>query len=562
MKKCYKSPDGILYTLDCDYITDYIDLILVKKIPHCIEQEQMIYNIVLPTLARDDVYIDNEKIEKGLSLQKYFSFNLFPWEIFCFALIAGVFFKDGDIVFKDIRIFIGRGNGKNGFIDFLCFYFLSPYHGVRGYNIDILANSEAQAQTSFNDLYDLINAPFDNKYARALHANFTATKTEIKGLKTNSVLKFNSSSGKGKDSKRSGCVIFDEKHEYQSYSNMATLKSGLGKVPNGRLISITTDGTTRGGVLDREKEQNKDILKKYNPKNRTLIFYCHIEKEEEYKNSDMWLKANPSIEYLSDLKKEIETEIENMPYNPEYFPTFMAKRMNYIVSNGETEVTSWENIMATNREMIDLKGLPCVVGIDFAKTDDFVALIALFKKSGIYYAKIHGFVCRNSADLRGIKAPLNEWEKKGLITFVDDVEIPAELVVGWIKKIKAQHKIKKIGIDNFRFSFLNMALKKIGFDAYEKKNIKLITPSDIMKVSLKVNSVFVNKELIVGDNPYFRWNVNNTKTCKDARGNTYYGKIEPHYRKTDAFMAYVNALCLDEELPEYKEQKVIPTFTF
>ena len=562
MMRTYKSPDGKKYTVDCEYITDYIDLVLVDNIPHCVEQEQMIYNNVLPVLCREDVYIDIPKIEKGLSLQKYFPFELFPWETFCFALIAGVFYSDGTAFYKDIRIIIGRGNGKNGFISFLSFYFLSPYHGVRGYNIDILANSEDQAKTSFDDLYELIKAPYDSKFAKVLNSNYSATKTEIKGKKTNSVLRFNSSSGKGKDSKRSGAVIFDEKHEYESYNNISTLRSGLGKVQNGRLITITTDGRTRGGVLDKEKIQNADILKKYNPKNRTLVFYCHLENEDEYLNPKLWVKANPSVEYLPTLKAEIAEDIESMPYNPEYYPTFMAKRMNYIVSDGDAEVASWENILATNKEMIDLKGLPCVVGIDFAKTDDFVSALALFKKDGFYYAKVHGWVCRKSTDLRGIKAPLDEWEKRGLITFVNDVEIPAELIVNWIKKIKSEHTIKKIGIDNFRFSFLNTVLKKIGFDAYEKKNIKLIRPSDIMKASVNVNSVFVNQKLIVGDNPYFRWNVNNAKRCIDARGNTFYGKIEPHYRKTDAFMALVNALCLDEDLPEYKAPVVVPTFTF
>ena len=48
---------------------------------------------------------------------------------------------------------------------------------------------------------------------------------------------------------------------------MNTLKSGLGKVWHGRIITITTDGHIRGAVLDQEKEQNRAILKEYNPMN-------------------------------------------------------------------------------------------------------------------------------------------------------------------------------------------------------------------------------------------------------------------------------------------------------
>ena len=113
------------------YIDPYIRMIKEYKVEHCKEQDLMIDNLVIPVLERDDVIINNEKIEKGLSLQKYFPYQLIAWEIFLFALIVGVETADGDIYFNDIRIMVGRGSGKNGFISFLCFYFMSPYHGIR-----------------------------------------------------------------------------------------------------------------------------------------------------------------------------------------------------------------------------------------------------------------------------------------------------------------------------------------------------------------------------------------------------------------------------------------------
>ena len=145
------------------------------------------------------------------------------------ALIVGVFFDNGDIVFNDIRIIVGRGSGKNGFISYLSFYFLSPLHGIRGYNIDLLANSEDQAKTTFKDVYEIVKEPVKKSYEEKIKKNFNATKEEITGLKTKSVLRFNTSSKRGKDSKRTGCIIFDEKHEYVDVSNMNTLTSGLGK---------------------------------------------------------------------------------------------------------------------------------------------------------------------------------------------------------------------------------------------------------------------------------------------------------------------------------------------
>lgn len=532
------------------YIDLYIRKIKNNEIEHCPEQELMIDNNVIPVLERDDVVIDDAKIEKGLSLQKYFPYRLIDWEVFLFALIVGVMFTNGDIVFDDIRVIVGRGSGKNGFISFLCFYFLSPYHGIQGYNIDLMANAEDQAKTSFKDVYEVIMDPVKDEFKKVLKNNYHATKELITGKKTKSELRFNTSSKRGKDSKRTGCIIFDEKHEYTDVKNMNTLKSGLGKVKHARIITITTDGHIRGAVLDQEKEQNRAILKEYNPLNRTLVFWCRIEDEKEWNQIDKLIKAIPSLNDFPSLRTTIQKEIIDMPYNMDYFPEFMAKRCNFPIGNKEVEVATWEDILATNQDMIDLKGKNCVGGVDYAKTNDFVAVGLTFFTGGKYYHIHHTFICSHSRDLGGIKAPLHEWELKEDVEFVDDVEVPPEAVTGWFEKMGQIYNILKIAIDNFRYSLLNAAFKKIGFDAHEKKNIFLVRPSNIMKAAPIINSAFLNHIIVFGDVPIMRWYTNNTKKLTDNKGNITYGKIEPNYRKTDGFMEFVNTIVIVDEIPE------------
>lgn len=510
----------------------------------------MIDNLVIPVLERDDVIINNEKIEKGLSLQKYFPYQLIAWEIFLFALIVGVETADGDIYFNDIRIMVGRGSGKNGFISFLCFYFMSPYHGIRGYNIDLMANSETQAKTSFKDVYEIITDPIDQKYEKVLKKNYHATKELITGKATKSELRYNTSSKRGKDSKRTGCIIFDEKHEYTDVQNMNTLQSGLGKVWHGRVITITTDGHVRGGVLDQEKEQNQAILKEYNPLNRTLVFWCRIEDEKEWNQIDKLVKAIPSLNDFLSLRSTIQKEILDMPYKMDYFPEYMAKRCNYPIGNKEVEVATWEDILATDQDMIDLEGKNCVGGVDYAKSNDFVVMGLTFHVQGKIYYIQHTLICSRSRDLGGIKAPLREWEAKGDVEFVDDVEIPPELVAQWFETMGQKYSILKIAIDNYRYSLLNSALKMVGFDAFERKNVYLVRPSDIMKAAPIINHAFVTHTLVFGDAPIMRWYTNNTKKQMDAKGNITYGKIEPNYRKTDGFMAFVCTMAVIDEIPE------------
>ena len=338
-----------------------MDGILSGRIVHCREQELMLENLLLPVLERPDVWFDEDAVAQGLALQKYFPYDLLPWEVFLFAVIAGVkFIGSNDIYFDEIRIIVGRGNGKNGFIDFLAFYFISPAHGVTGYDVDLLANSEEQAKTSFSDLFQLITQPADPKQARALAANFHATLTVIEGLKTHSAIRYNTSSKRGKDSKRTGCLILDETHEYLDFSNINTLRSGMGKRRNSRVIEISTNGNVRGAVFDRRRQQDVDTLRFYNPENRTFVFWCRIEAEAEWEDPACWGKANPSLDAFPTLRAQMAKEVREMPYNLEYFPEFMAKRMNFPVGNKDLEVASWVDICATNQPLIDLVGRPCV----------------------------------------------------------------------------------------------------------------------------------------------------------------------------------------------------------
>lgn len=521
----------------------------------------MIDNIVIPVLEREDVVIDDKKIKEGLEMQKYFPFRLLEWEVFLFALIVGVRFKNGELYFVDIRILMGRGNGKNGFLDFLGLYLISPYNGIREYNIDIIANTEDQAKTCNKDLYDLINHHTDPEKQKTLKYYFKATAEVTRCKQTNSEIRFNTSSSKGKDSKRTGMVVADETHEYtiSDLERVNTLKSGLGKIRDARVLEITTDGKVRDGYLDREKIKYKDILRRYDPENRTLIFWCRQEAEEEWNNLELLVKANPSLPYMSTLQTQIKNEIRNMPYNMEYYYEFLAKRCNYPVGNSESDVASRSDIIAaTSQTVPDLEGLSCVGGIDYAKTNDFVVCGLLLKKDGKTIWMQHTFICEKSRDLPGIKAPLRRtplmgpdeksYEELGEVEFVNDVEIPPEMVAQWFEKQSKHYNIIKIAIDNFRYTLMNKALKDIGFDVYQHKNVVLVHKWDIIRIAPVINSLFVTHKIIFAD-IIMRWYTNNTKKVT-INGNVTFAKIDENFRKTDGFMAYVAAMTIEGEIPE------------
>ncbi len=530
------------------HIDEYIELVESGEVLTNEDIKKSI-KIVKNKLSQSNVTIEAKKIEKAVEkIEEYFDFTLLPWERFIIGLIH-CYYDDGTLVWDTFFLYMGRGGGKNGFISAVSWYLTTSFHGIKEYNVDIVANSESQAKTSFEDVYNTIE---DNK---KLQKAFYYTKEKIVYKKTRSYIKYNTSNARTKDGLRPACIIFDEIHEYENYDNIKVFKSALGKKKNCRTFMISTDGYVREGVLDDYLETSHSILEGENKTSRMLPLLYHLDKKEEVKDKKLWEKANPSLRYFKDLQIVMEQEYIDMEFNVQLYTEFMTKRMNCPEGNKDVEVTSWENILATNQEIPDLKGCTCIAGIDYMKTTDFLCAGLLFKYKGKFVWISHSWICESSNDLGRIKAPLREWEKEGYLTFINGVEIPPDIPAIWLAQQAQKYNITTLWMDNYRYTLLARALKEVGFDTDKKgtNNIRLARPSNEMLIAPVIESAFVNHNIIYGDNPLMRWYTNNTCMITSQAGNTTYGKIEPKSRKTDGFKAFVAAMCGSTDLEDCGE---------
>lgn len=527
-------------------IQRYIDIVENDEFPVSEEWQKPLVRYVRSVFETEVLTFDGIRAERYLSYQKYFPFDLFPWEVFVFLLHTCVFKTNGAPRWKDLLALMGRGAGKNAFLAFECFCLTTDANGIAYYDVDICANSEEQAKTSFMDIHNILEDP---KFSQKLEKHFRWNLTEIVNLKTRSRIKYRTNNPKGKDGLRSAMVAFDEIHAYENWDNIDVFTTGLGKKPHPRRLYITTNGDVRDGPLDQLIKKSRQILDGEIPDNGFLPFICQLDADEEVHDPELWAKANPSLPYLPTLMEEMLGEYEDYKLDPVNNSGFMTKRMNRPQGRRDTEVTSWENILATNREVPDLTGWSCVCGIDFQKTTDFASAFLLFKDREQWYGIHHSWFCTASADKHRIKLPLDDQVARGLLTIVDDVEINQDVIGNWIKEQKARYNIKKIALDNYRYSVLARSLKEAGFDAKEGK-VKLVRPGDIMQVVQKISSAFIGHRIAWGDDQMMRWYTNNAKLEPAANNNFKYGKIEPRSRKTDGFMAFVAAMTIEEELPE------------
>src|SRR5699024_5123004 len=137
------------------------------------------------------------------------------------------------------------------------------------------------------------------------------TKKHIEYKETIIIMQEHTSNDETKYRLRDGCVIYDEKHQYESFDVVDVFGGGLGKVRNSREFFIGTDGFVRDGFLDKTKERAMEILSGKALDDPLFPFICTIDDEKEVDNYSAWEKANPMFhEPISDYARQLLRKVK------------------------------------------------------------------------------------------------------------------------------------------------------------------------------------------------------------------------------------------------------------
>lgn len=542
-------------TCSCHYITDYIELVRSGTVAVCKEQLQLC-ELVEKEFKKGIIYVDENQLERYFNFQKYFSYKLVTWEKFCFALHNCTYSAPGILRWPDLFIMVARGAGKNGYLAFEDFCLITPVNGVKEYHIDMFAMSETQAATTFNDIYNMLEANKDY-----FEQFFYWNKEVIKNLKTKSEIKYHTSGPKTKDGLRSGKVDFDEYHAYQNTTLIDLAEGGLGKKKYPRETIITTQGDIRDGPLDEKLGDAQLILEGEIEDNGMLPFICKLDEVSEKDDSKNWVKANPTfahmdLDYSQNLFNLVMKQYNAFKKHPVTHGAWQTKRMNIPFGQREDSVVDYKYIKATNKPVPDLTGKTCVWALDYATTSDFVAMVLLFFENGKYYVIHHTWICKYSKDLDRIKYPWKNDVENGDATLVDSVQISPQLCANWLATQMTKYNVVYGAIDKYRWTLVSSYFESLGFTPEKKEkgvvtgNIKLVRPSDIMAVAPQVIADFQDKLIVYGDIKIMRWYTNNAKKVMNKDRNIEFKKIEGKSRKTDGFMAYVASRTIGEKLTQ------------
>ena len=150
---------------NCDpRIEEFMEAVESEKIRASREVKALVSH-VRSCFKNEDIYTDSEQLTKYIGIAKYFPFEkLFPWQIFVVGLHDCTYWRVSKTPrWPDLFCMLGRGAGKDGTIAWESACLVSPYNGIRAYDVDICANNEDQALRPVKDVVEALETPEHTK---------------------------------------------------------------------------------------------------------------------------------------------------------------------------------------------------------------------------------------------------------------------------------------------------------------------------------------------------------------------------------------------------------------
>lgn len=169
-----------------------------------------------------------------------------------------------------------------------------------------------------------------------------------------------------------------------------TKQQGAIDDPNDYLIvAISSEGTVRNGIGDTIKMELMDILKGEYINPHVSIFYYKLDNIDEVSKPEMWLKANPNLGKTVTYE-DYALDVEKAEKNPADRNEILAKIFN-LPLEGYTYYFRYEEIQLHRKR--SYIGMPCALGADLSRGDDFCAFTFLFPLSnGTFGVKARSYI--------------------------------------------------------------------------------------------------------------------------------------------------------------------------
>ena len=232
--------------------------------------------------------------------------------------------------------------------------------------------------------------------SKANRMKLASTKKGIENFLTGSLLEVRPMSIDKLQGRRDKVATVDEWLSGTIRENpINALAQGAAKNDDWLIVATSSEGTVRHGIGDDIKMELMEILKGEYENPHVSIWYYKLDDIKEVNNPSMWRKANPNLGKTVTYET-YQLEVEKAERVPSARNEILAKRFD-IPMEGYTFFFTYEETLPHRRR--SYKRLPCALGADLSRGDDFCAFTFLFPLSdGAFGVKVRSYITSYTLD--------------------------------------------------------------------------------------------------------------------------------------------------------------------
>ncbi len=296
-------------------------------------------------------------------------FKVLPWQR---RFINGTFIKPG---VKTSALSVARGNGKSALVAGIAAAAVDPDGPLSYGKADIVcvASSFDQSRIVFEDVLSYLSVNHDLTDRDVWRVQDSANRAMIENRITGTRVRCIGSDPRKAHGLRPALILADEPSQWDSAKAdrmRAALDTGLGKVPNSKLIALGT----------RPADETHWFAKMLAGESDYAQSHCALETDPPF-NRKTWKRANPSLDHLIDLEDAIRAESKQAKVDPALLAPFEALRLNLGTLDVEASLLLAAGTWQSAEGDLPRVG-PCVWGLDLGTSAAQSAVAAFWPNTG------------------------------------------------------------------------------------------------------------------------------------------------------------------------------------
>lgn len=323
---------------------------------------------------------------------------------------------------------------------------------------------------------------------------------------------------------------------------VGALEQGASKLDDYLIIATSSEGTVRNAAGDSIKMELMNILKGDYINPHVSIWYYRLDDINEVGDPSTWLKANPNLGKTVTYET-YQLDVERAEKAPATRNDILAKRFG-IPLEGYTYFFSYEETLPHKKRTY--WGMPCSMGADLSKGDDFCAFTFLFPLSnGCFGIKTRSYITENTLMKLPVAMRLRyeDFINEGSLIVLDGVVLKMMEVYDDLDNYitKCEYDVRSFGFDPYNAKeFVERWSQENGPYGVEK----VIQGAKTESVPLGELKKLAEERMLLFDEEIMVFTMGNCITVEDTNGNRKLlkmhndQKIDNVAAMMDAYVAY------------------------